>query len=152
MIPWLSVVAPHGLTDICTRPVGHVICTHAAALCMLDATPEPLRLAWLIPFSLVHLRRDAAFAGADSNTAMAYSFALHAIWAACPSAAAPYLAYVHTPLHYFSVIKKHRIRSLVPALVATSALLILPYSPALNAFASLWVAPVVAHVLLQELH
>jgi hypothetical protein len=150
MIPWLSVVAPHGLTDLYTRPVANVLGTHAAVLCMVDATPDPIRLAWLVPFSLFHLRRDAEFFGADTRTAAVFSLVLHSIWVACPTSAAPYLACIHTPLHYAGVVKKHTARSLVPALLATSALLVLPYSPTLDAFSSLWVAPVVAHVLLQE--
>ena len=96
----LSCIVPHGFTDVWLHaPQRCAICYGASAL----VVPQPWRvkICLLLMFSVVHLRHDIP---ARASVQLAYATALHFSWLWFPAWALPYLAVVHTALHYYRML------------------------------------------------
>lgn len=139
MKAYVSLIAPHGMTDLFSHPLPLVLKTHAATalLCSYPKT-RPLLLAIV---SVSHLGNDFH--------SLAASFAIHLLWVIAPKTCLPYLAFFHTPLHYS--------RCKPPILLFTVFTLIayLSFESIQAKMNSLfgkywWVAPVSGHVLLNS--
>ena len=143
---WLAATAPHGLTDIFSAP-RLALQTHAASALLVAGIPdERLRIGLLIPFSIMHMRADY---GGLWNSAL-----VHAAWLACPPLAMTTLACYHTPLHYartFPTIKPAHQPVAVALCVAASVLCAsLPEVYEVFTCHAMWVAPVIAHIVVTE--
>lgn len=150
-----SVVAPHGITDLWeTTDVTRVLRRYAFALAATCALPVAARAAALLVGSVHHISRD--FDGLPRSGRYAASVGVHAFWCACPRACLPYLACLHTPLHYRRVHLScpRRPRVAIGAAVAVLTLATYGLGDAIEAWCLArlgplwWVAPVCAHVSL----
>tara|TARA_E500000178_G_C16653253_1_gene587350 strand:+ start:157 stop:633 length:477 start_codon:yes stop_codon:yes gene_type:complete len=153
MIPgWLSLVSPHGYTDLVTMPVPNVLATHGIVLASINSIPIEDRFIILLPFSVIHIRKDFCI---DSFSLKFFlSTCLHGLWLVDPNVAKLYLSLIHTPLHYIKLEHKNKYLLGILGILFSFFLSNLPIEFNLNidSFDRLWVSPIVSHIILNELN
>ena len=151
MQPWLAFTAPHGATDLFSHAPSAVAIAHASSLFGVAALPEEYRPIALIPFSILHMRKD--YGGVVPCTLM------HACWLAFPGLAQACIGLYHTPMHYFRFMRLSKNADelntrvcFVVGLFMVSCIFASGYVPeaSLQSFHGMWVAPVVGHCYLSE--
>ena len=152
MIPnWLSVVGPHGYTDILNKPCGLVLGTHAASVILLHEVDLRDKFFLLFGASVVHMRHD--FVGIENRHKWAASIGLHLAWIINPDIMPIYMTFVHTPLHYFR-LQEIKVLSRPQLCIVTSAITtavwFAPWEFSIDSFDGLWIAPVISHCMIQE--
>lgn len=143
-----AVVVPHGVTDVWSHRIPEVLLAHAASALALALFPR-FRTFALAYASTHHISRDWPSARGRYTA----SVALHAAWVWRPALCLPYLALVHTPLHYRRVSRHAPSHTARYAPVVIGALTALTWCAGDVVCATLsrawgdlwWVAPVVAH-------
>lgn len=158
--PWLSIVAPHGYTDIVTHNPKVVLISHVATLAATTQIEYEHRLLVLIPLSILHIKNDF------EENQIEKSLILHASWFLCHDLATLYLSLIHTSKHYFRLINSKGGDKYKGgggdkyAMVALGALLsLLMYNLGMyfdltfdvDSYDRLWIAPVISHILLNEI-
>ena len=143
--PWLSVVAPHGYSDILTKPPLTVISTHVVTIFAMSLIPYQHRFAPLIPASIIHLTNDF------EKHKYAKSLLLHFTWIFNHNLSKLYLSLIHTPKHYLSLKHKKKKRIAIGGILLSLTLLFFKINVDLNMYNRLWVAPVLSHILLDKI-
>lgn len=145
ILPWLSIVAPHGYTDILTKPPLTVISTHAITLSVLPLIPYKHRFIPLIPASVIHLTNDF------EKHIYIKSLILHFTWIFNHNLCKLYLSLIHTPKHYLALKHKKKRQITIGGLLLSLTLLFFEINVDLNMYNRLWVAPVLSHILLDKI-
>ena len=112
----LSLVIPHGLTDLMIYPREIYIFNYLYTLFFYSIYSTNLRYIFLCLFSLIHIKNDIA---GNIWIKALYSIGIHLSWIYFPEIALSYLAWFHTMFHYLKLIKVLTISNKIVLLTST---------------------------------
>ena len=134
-----SIVVAHGTTDIFTKPIDKVYANYFNSFVLMYVSKKELRYLILFIASIFHFSRDML-----GSHKIAQSIVLHLFFIFKPNWCFRYLTFLHTPLHYYSFLKIGNNIIYMPLFILLSwGCYYIPYKE----YNSLWLAPVLGHIL-----
>jgi hypothetical protein len=168
----LSVIIPHGLTDLFEGTAIRVVLGRYAAACAVTAAlSRETRYFLLFVSSWFHMRHDiqsfvktfglGAIKANYIGTALPYIYStiIHMSWVLFPSTSMYYLGFVHTPLHYTEVLPRIIQSSMRELAIPAAGLATVICFASLKwrgckilrgkfVSSGIWIGPVIAHISL----
>ncbi len=134
-----SVVVAHGATDLFLKPIDKVYANYFNSFVLMYISNKEMRYIILFIASIFHFSRDMI-----GSYKIVQSIILHIFFIFKPLWCFRYLAFFHTPLHYYKFFKIGNNIVYVPIFLL---LTFLSYNYiSFKQYNSLWLVPILGHI------
>lgn len=142
----LSLVIPHGLTDLMIYPREICMFNYLYTCFFYSIYSTNLRYIFLCLFSLLHIKNDIP---GNFWIKASYSMGLHLSWVFFPKIALSYLAWFHTLFHYLKLAKVLTTTNKIILLASTVITFYIINTKNINDINNngLWIPLVIGHVI-----
>lgn len=143
----LSLIIPHGSTDIWTHEYKKVAINYGSSFLCLSLLSKPIQYILLFFYSVLHVRNDCPL---SLPYPYIYSILLHTSWLWFPEWAFTYFAWIHTILHYIKVKPFLSPKKYLSLLSFSFGIYFLIKRQNIENHESLWIPIVIGHILTNE--
>lgn len=133
-----SIVATHGLTDIFTTDYCKLYSNYFNAFVITHVSNDTFRYLTLFIASIFHFSHDML-----GPYKLVQSLFMHSVFLYKPLWCFNYLAYIHTPIHYYKFFTSGHAH-LIPFFIFLTRI---TYFISLKNYNGLWLFPVLGHIL-----